>query len=419
MGKILLKNKMFERSVCTSRKPPLVGANIVRQTLICLPPQNSLCKGIDMSKKHSFIICAVYGAVVVILSALLFAVPKDDFSPRENRMLATMPRLSAESLINGEFSKGFSSFCADRFPLRTAWLTLNSSFELGLGKLEAGGVMLGADQNLIKRLEYGDLGKLEDNLRAIDSLCQYAESKGGEGVFFCAPRSVDVLESYCPPFFDPEKSGEVWKRVKSAVTVTDELRARADSGEYVFYKTDHHWTTLGAYYAYRQLGEQLGFDPYPLSDFTAEAVCEDFLGTSYSSSLMPFVSQDTITAYRYEGDGNIRVTDALTEKSLSLYHRDALKGSSKYDFFLGGNRALLRIESKDKPRLILVKDSFANSLIPFLARHFNIDAVDPRYLREPFDAVFTRLCDSADSPRVLILFGIDTLTADVGLVNLQ
>lgn len=325
-----------------------------------------------------------------------------------------MPRLSVESVVDGRFTDKFSAFCTDRFPFRTRMLTLNSSFELGLGKLETKSVMKGANGNLIKRLEYNSFEKLEENISAIENICEHAKENGGKAIFFCAPRAVDVLGDYCPPLFDSAKSGEVWEHVTNAQTLTEKLRTKAAAGEYVFYKTDHHWTTIGAYYAYCQLGKSLGFSPYPLSDFTPETVSEDFYGTTYSASLLPTVTPDKITAYRYEGDEKIKVTDMSTGKSSSLYDLTALDGSSKYDFFLGGNKAHLRIESGN-PRLVLIKDSFANSVIPFLARHFDIDVIDPRYLREPLENTLANLYSTEENPNVLILFGVDTLTEDVGL----
>ena len=367
-----------------------------------------------MSKKYSTVICALYCVLVLSLSALLFFLPKEDFSPKENRILAKMPRLSAENLIDGRFSEDFSSFCADRFPFRASMLTLNSSFELGLGKLEARGVMSGADKSLIKRLEYNNYERLKENLSVIDEIREYAQSKGKKAVFFCAPRAVDVLGGYCHPLFDTQKSKEVWEHVKDAETITEALSHKAEQGEYVFYKTDHHWTTLGAYYTYVRLGKLLGYSPYPLSDFTLETVSNDFYGTTYSSCLLPDVSPDKITAFRYEGDEEISVTDTSTQKVSGLYDFSVLDTSSKYDFFLGGNRAHLKIKS-GKPRLTVIKDSFANSLLPFLARHYDIDVIDPRYLREPLENFLADIFSDEEPSDVLILFGVDTLMGNTGL----
>lgn len=365
-----------------------------------------------MSKRQSVIICVLYGCVTVALSLLLLFLPKDRISPRENRYLATKPSFSAEALISGELASDFSAFCADHFPFRDALLRLDSSAELALGRLETGGVMVGRDRCLIKRLEYNDGEILEDNLCSLESLLSVSRKMGKRAVFFCAPRAVDVLVDSCPPFFDAERSDRAWEKVENAESVRDELRKRAEKGEYVFYRTDHHWTSLGAYYAYCALGESLGYTPYGLDDFEPKEVCTDFFGTTYSSVLLGKIPPDSITAYRYEGDERLRAVDGQTQRELPLYDCSALEGSSKYDFFLGGNRAFIRIENEGKPHLTVVKDSYGNSLIPFLARHFSIDAVDPRYLREPLEDAVKGLLDSRDSAGLLVLFGLDTLSTE-------
>ena len=368
-----------------------------------------------MSKKLSFTLCALYaGVVIAVWTAFLF-LPTKDFSATENRMLAQAPQLSAESLFDGSYTKSFSEFCADQFPLRNSLLSLNSSYELGLGKLESNGVMFAQDKNLVKRLEYAELGMLKANLSAIDAIRDTSRGYGVDSVFFCAPRAADVLEHFCPaPFASGEKEWTLTEQ-HNPMTATEILKAKAESGEYVFYKTDHHWTTLGAYYAYRELGKALGYTPYFLSDFSPETVSESFFGTSYSASLFPTATPDKITAMRYDGDSEITVSDVSTDKILPLYDTSALAGSSQYDFFLGGNKAHLRIESGGKPRLIVIKDSFANSLIPFLTRHYDIDLIDPRYLRQPLEDILVPLYRQKEKPTLLLLFGIDTLTGDTGL----
>ena len=367
-----------------------------------------------MKIKYCRAICAFYGAVLAVFSVLLFVMPKKSFSPTENRSLTQMSAPSFESLLDGSFKEGFSSFCADQFPFRNSFLTLSSSFDLCLGKLESNGVMKGKNQNLIKRLEYNDTSKLKENLAAIESIKNFAQQNGGKAVFFCAPRAVDVLESYAPPVFNGGRSDEIWGNLRGAQTITAFLKSKADNGEYVFYKTDHHWTTLGAYYAYCLLGNELGYQPFELSDFGQERVCEDFYGTTHSSSLFPNTHPDIITAFRFDGDDKISVTDVLTGKVSRLYDYSSLSKSSKYNFFLGGNSAHLKVESQ-KPRLVLIKDSFANSLVPFLARHYDIDVIDPRYLRTPLSETLEKLYSSEEKPPMLILFGIDTLTGGVGL----
>ena len=118
---------------------------------------------------------------------------------------------------------------------------------------------------------------------------------------------------------------------------------------------------------------------------------------------------------RYENDEGIKVTDISTGKVGGLYDYSALNGSSKYDFFLGGNKARLRVESGKKPKLVIIKDSFANSLIPFLARHFDMEVIDPRYLRQPLEKVLEELYGVGEPPTLLFFFGLDSLNGKIGL----
>ena len=130
---------------------------------------------------------------------------------------------------------------------------------------------------------------------------------------------------------------------------------------------------------------------------------------------MPNAVPDSIIALRCERDSDVQVKDKSTGEVSGLYNSSALDGTSKYDYFLGGNKAYLKIESGDKPRLVLIKDSFANSLVPFLSLHFNIDLIDPRYLREPLDRLLNSIYDEGDIHALLILYNPETLCADAGL----
>ena len=368
-----------------------------------------------MSPKASKTLCAAYAAVVIFFAASIFVMPHRRFSPEENRILSEPPRLTANALLDGGFAKDTGDFFADHFPFRTELLKLNSAYTLALGRLECGSVMRGKNNNLIKRLEIYDENALKSNLKAIKELRQRAEDRGISTVFLCAPRAIDALSAYTPlPLSSDTELWEIFKE-NNALCITSLLKEKADSGEYVYFHTDHHWTPLGAYYAYVTLGERLGYEPYPLSAFNEAEVCSDFFGSSYSASLMPNAVPDSIIALRCERDSDVQVKDKSTGEVSGLYNSSALDGTSKYDYFLGGNKAYLKIESGDKPRLVLIKDSFANSLVPFLSLHFNIDLIDPRYLREPLDRLLNSIYDEGDIHALLILYNPETLCADAGL----
>ena len=353
-----------------------------------------------MSKRSAFFLCVLYALIIPVVSVLIFALPREAFSPEENRMLAELPSVGLGSLLDGSFGDGLSAFCCDRFPLRTQLLHTDTRLSEGLGRLESGGVMRGKNGNLIKRLELYDAETLVENLNAVKRICAYAKSMDTKAVFFCAPRAIDVLSGF---EFDPHAGG-LWDKINQygALTVTDTLHKKAESGEYIFYRTDHHWTSLGAYYAYAELGKHLGYSPFPLTDFTEEQVCGDFLGSSYSASLFPSVNPDAITAFRFESDGEIKITDQIAGKVFGLYDENSLSSASKYDFFLGGNKAHLKIESGKKRRLVIVKDSFANSLVPF---------------RRPLSELLDSIYANGDAPALLLLFNPETLCTDAGIDN--
>ena len=171
------------------------------------------------------------------------------------------------------------------------------------------------------------------------------------------------------------------------------------------------------------LGEVFGYVPYPLSAFEAVTVCDDFLGTSYSASLPPLCHPDNITAMRYNDDDCFICTDVITKKTQhGLYRENALASASKYEYFLGPNVAHLRItktDEPDRPALLIIKDSYAQCLAPFLARHFDIDLIDLRYFRTDATQVLREIVQAPNYAGTLILCNVDTLTADVGFTRLS
>ena len=350
-------------------------------------------------------------AIIVIFGALIFLLPKADFSEEENRMLADFPEFSFETLMSGEFTEGIADFYSDRFPLRDLFVGIKSTAERLMGKSENNGVIEGEDGYIIERLEYSesDYEILTANLAALKTFEKYAEGLGFDTTVALAPRAIDVMTSKLPPLYGSERNEAVWTTAESicaeVLTFTDLLRARADGGEQVWYKTDHHYTTLGAYYVYCALGESLGYEPYPLEFFTVETASEDFLGTTYSASGMKWVKSEKIELFRYSDDEKYAVTwegGALS----GFYDESYLEKKDKYSVFLGGNHALTSVKGEgDKPTLLLFKDSFSHALTPFLALHFDIELVDLRL----YSKSAAKLIEETAPDKVLIYYGIDTL----------
>ena len=317
----------------------------------------------------------------------------DSFSEEENRSLSSFPEISAESLATGEFFKELGSFYSDRIPHRLSFVRLKGACELALGKRENDGVIFDDGNTLIQRCEYDSTSLLEKNLTAINA----------ENVTLVAvPRSIDV---YYP---QSEDAGRI-RNIAFAYSPEGEKLYRylfeaLSAGEQVYYRTDHHLDYDGAYALYALLCETLEVTPYSKESFSRELVSDSFLGTSYSKGGALATEADSIFLPRYDGDTALEVKCLDSGCTLaSLYDHTFLAKKDKYSVFLGGNHGTLTVKSsleQNRPQLLLIKDSFANAVIPMLARHFDITVRDPRYDASPISGEF----DAS-----LIVCGIDTL----------
>ncbi|MBO5938664.1 MAG: hypothetical protein J6Q82_04105 [Clostridia bacterium] len=359
-----------------------------------------------MSKKVNFL----DGALVAVTAALLFAVcvlcfvlPQRSFSEEENRRLATWRTPSWQSILDGSFSEALGEVYRDQFPKRNAWIAGKAYSELLLGKRENNRILWGEDGYLMARNEYRDLSVAEENLRAV--------AEHSEMLTVWIPRSADVMTIHLPHAYPSEAASGLYHLLDGRGEIPwRELRDAAEQGTQVYYRTDHHLTTEGAYLVYRSLGEVLGYTPVERESFEKQTVSENFFGSADSASGGIALRADVVELFRYAGDGEFLLTDQTTgEKREGFYDWSALEQKDQYEVFLGGNYAHLTVEAtnKEKPRLLLVKDSFANAIVPFLAIHFDLEIVDPRCLS---DEVTVEKCD-----QILILQGVDTLATNPSL----
>ena len=374
------------------------------------------------------VICAT---LLLIMGLSLCLLPQREFSPEENRALATAPTFSFDALLDGSLTAGIADFCADQFPLRSLFVSAKARIELLLGKQENNDVLLGSDGYLIARQEYTEDQKqiLSQNVNAIARFEQAMEQHGIPFTFAVVPRSVDVNTTKLPAAYDATNAAAAWKWLDGTgaefYNLTDTLQSAAANGKTVWYKTDHHWTMLGAYYAYVALADTLGYEPYALEDYTMETVCEDFFGTTHGSSGMRWVEGESITLLRYEGDETFTteiIEGGKTVRTLSgFYDFDALDTHDEYNVFLGGTNTLIRVKNstrEDAPTLLLLKDSFSQSIAPFLARHFDLLLVDPRTYDIRSSGSLLSLAEQENADHVLLLYGIDTLYDSYSLKNL-
>jgi hypothetical protein len=358
-----------------------------------------------MSRKNSkkaIDICFI--SVCVLTAALLgigiFLFPHENFSENENRSLAARPILSSDTVASGRFFSALSSFYSDHIPFREQMIRAKAICELSLGKRQNNDVLFSADGTQTDRCEYDSTALLEKNLLAIKEFSVRADA-----ICTFIPRSIDVRGDYAFSSIITDKAYSLGICDRSFL---ERLRELKNKGYDPYYKTDHHLNSDGIFALYEQLSDDLGYTPHRKSDFGKICVSSSFLGSIYSRSGLLRTASDDICLYRYSGDEGYDVVcfDKGCELG-SLYDTQKLSEKDKYSVYLSGNHGLLSVSNptEKRPHLLIIKDSFANALIPLLARHFDITAVDPRY----YEGSVEKLFNSGDYDKVLVLFGIDTL----------
>ena len=369
-----------------------------------------------MKKFSDVIICIICLLISFSLFILLILGSHEDFSERENKALQKMPNLSFNSLANGSFFSKLSDFSADQFPFRSLFCSISSLSDLALRK-ETNGVIVTKDGYLAVRPEYENTTILSENLDAISKF--FEANNKAPSYLLVAPRAIDVIADKLPPSFYDEYGENEYRLLKKKISseklidTSESLKNLSERGQQIWYKSDHHWTTIGAYEAYLMLCQRLGESEYSLEHFNTERVSDSFLGSSFSRSGLPEFSSftDTVEIYRHTDDQDTEITAPTQKKTyMGFYDETALLKKDKYRVFLGGNLDLLQIRDtkKEKQKILLIKDSFANSLIPFLALHYDIDVIDLRY----YKASLKNYIEENKFDKILLVFGIDTLSTD-------
>lgn len=329
-------------------------------------------------------------------------------------MLAEMPEFTKENILNKKVMNGLESYTSDQFILRDFWIKMKVQFDLLLGKREFNGVYLGKDEHLMQVPTAPDMKNVNANLKAMSQFAKRHPEVTMNALI--APNAAYVLKDWLPkgaPVRDQGKDlAYIQKHLPKSmgvIDVTKTLQQHAKEGMY--YKTDHHWTTKAALYSFQKAAPQMGIEK-PLEHYTKYLVTDSFSGTLASKSGY-HKTEDQIEVYAPEGtEVQYLVNDTENrEKRATVYDRKALRNKDKYEVFFGGNHAMVQITTANNTtkKLLVVKDSYANSFVPFLIPYYNeIVMVDPRYYYENIDT----LINNKNITDVLFLYNMDTFLND-------
>lgn len=355
---------------------------------------------------------------ILLLSVCFILSPRKDFSENENRYLTPLPTLSLESVLSGEYTKTMGDWLADHFPQRDFFVGLKSAAEIAGGRRCINHVYVAKDDYLIEPYD-----RPLNTERITNTLINFYEKIDKTKVdvnLMLVPTAVTVYSDRLPANAPCSNQAETARAIYDAtgipaVDCTQRLLDGASQGQ-LYYYTDHHWTTLGAYQGYLAYCDVKGLAPVPLESLTAQRVTEEFAGTLYSKINDYRHRKDSITVYTNPED-ILTVTYMDTgEVTDSLYNFDYLGEKDKYSLFLNNIHPLIEIEnaaSSSQDELMLIKDSYANSMVPFLAHHYRkIYVFDTRYYR---DGPSSFLSDHTAITDILLLYNMNTLDNDTGI----
>ncbi len=361
---------------------------------------------------------ALLVAIIILVLDIIFLVSKDKTSSEvENRTLQTMPTLSWSRVVSGDYTEDFESYVEDQFPFRTGWIKLKTAVDRLMGKRESNGIFLASDGYLIQNFTDPDEEDYQATLSALTAFS--AAHTDLNHYLLVAPTALTVLEDKLPGgAVTGDEAGYLDRLAqdvaRTGITMVDVREALTTAAEtqQVYYRTDHHWTTDGAYAAYLVLAETAGLSGAD-TEYQRLLMSDSFSGTLTASSGFRMSETDEIYVYLPVEETVDYLVYYPNEDvtSASFYWTEDLEQRNQYTLFFHENHGEVDIETNaETGRVLLVlKDSYANCFVPFLAQDFDkIIMIDPRYYTGSLEQVLN-LEGVTD---VLYLYNADSLASD-------
>ncbi len=388
-----------------------------------------------MKNKFSDILTIILclGFIVGCFAAFVI-MPDNETSDFEGgKLLQTFPepeykQTVGDFVIHGSMASQFDEYFCAQFPLRKEFMTLKALTELAFGRNDNGGVIYSDGRLATVRFdalgydsptEFYSATEVQKSLDKLKELCQNSDIDIN---VMLPPRTIDVIGSSIG--YNATTGAELDKMAADTlgehyVSTLDVLKDKHEKGEEVYFRTDHHWTVLGAYYAYCAVMESFGETAYPIESFEFTPVAYDFKGTALTNGNYFFLGGESLSIVRYEGDSDFVVRSygkdgkTLLSETNSYYGMDKLATNDKYGVFLDGKPLYMTVTKPDEERetLLVMKDSFGHSLVPFLARHYNIIVADIDNATTNLSATATAFGTELTADKALVVYNMQNVVA--------
>lgn len=344
-------------------------------------------------------------------------------SESENTNLQQLPTFTVERLFAGSFTSEFEKYVQQQFVGRDEFIGVKSTVDFLIGKRDSNTIYFGKDGYLFKNFPTYNIDDylLNRNFERIIEFVNNSTFTGNMAVLL-APTSSQILTDKLPTLAYDYDQLNAYDGVKNSLpdgTFVEVAQAlQAHKNEYIYFKTDHHWTALGAYYAYRSLCDTLDIKGTYHDVYTRTTVSEDFYGTLYSNARLPTTTPDSIDIYTPRFDYSYELNYNLGQKrTTTLYDESYLSVRDQYSYFLGGNEAIVEIKSQNKngKKLLLLKDSYSHNMIPYLANDFEtIIMLDLRF----YNGSLSQYIGQMNFTDIALIYNFETLATDIHLAKL-
>lgn len=342
-------------------------------------------------------------------------VPDKYTSESEKRTLTQKGALSISDFPSGKLGTVLEKYLADQFPLRDGWIAVKTLAERLSGKTEISGVYFGKDGYLIDAFTSYDQARFSANIAALVKLSETLKAENIPMQVLLVPTAAEILSDKLPAYAPnlDQKALLDFAQAQGLDTVDVFGILSGHKDEYIYYKTDHHFTSLGAYYCYAAWMEAQGKAAAPLSDWMTQTLCDNFRGTTYNKVHDPFAPYDTITAYYKTLTHTVSYNggDSVTD---SIYERKYLRGKDQYATFLNSNQATTVISGGGEGKMLILKDSYANCFAQFVVDDYvETHLIDLRF----YQGSVTDYIEENGITQVLTLYNLPNFAADTALTK--
>lgn len=357
-------------------------------------------------KKNSIFTISIIAAILLIFSVADLFQKDRLYSEMENQLLAKKPQFARETFLRGDFGRDYEDYLTDQFAGRDKWVSIKTRTDILLQKKDINGVYLGKDDYLIEQHLPDDYSAEQESKKL--ALLKTLVDEWNARVML-VPTADNILTEKLPAYASYYDESLLLEEVRelvgerSYIDVYSILEAHKE--EEIYYRTDHHWTSLGAYYGYLAWTRETLSFLYPYNPANMTTVSDDFQGSLHSS--VPVIeTTDEIRIFPETKERPVGITFDFDGTGNSFYEESYLAGKNQYGYFLDDNHAFLEIQTdyKNGRTLFLIKDSYANSMIPLLQPHYStIYVVDLRY----YNGSLFRLmesCEPEGGMDVLVLY---------------